>query len=150
MTAVAATPAHRQRLLRALGVTPWVRRDATPARTAPAQGEAMAAVDCVVVLPAGCAPAELDLLGRALHAYGAGLARAARIEVAGAAPPAPPVARHYLAFGEAAAAALRQVLAGDASVITVATPQELHRHGAAKRQLWVAMRGLRRQLAVWG
>ncbi len=68
-----ASSAHRERVLRALGVTPWVRRvpsDAAVEATeiAPA---AVSSGECVVLLPAGCSQRELDLVGRALMTSGA-------------------------------------------------------------------------------
>ena len=106
---------HRERVLRALGVTPWVRRVSASRPDGMAQPDlASSAVpgttggcDCVVILPAGCSTRELDLLGRALSAGGAMLARAARLTVSdGQLAANVPEARAYLVFGEAQAHAL--------------------------------------------
>ncbi|KRE88580.1 hypothetical protein ASG87_08335 [Frateuria sp. Soil773] len=158
-----ATPAsHRARVLRALGVAPWVLR-------APGQGAAMAAsvsageppgtdaapvpaLACAVVLPGGCATRELDLLGRALTAYGAGLARAARIAVADGQVAGPlPQVRAYLVFGEAQARALGRDLPAaamaQAQIVLADEPPQILATAAGKRRLWSAMRQLRRALA---
>src|SRR5215469_1660374 len=110
----AAAPLHRDRVLRALGVTPWVRRNVAAAVVAEpiSQETAVAATagDCVVLLPAGCSPRELDLVGRALMSCGPVVARAPRIEVSNGRLPAAPEARAYLVFGEAQAHALGREL----------------------------------------
>lgn len=147
---------HRQRVLRALGVTPWALRSAgTPqaepaaSTIAPAIPETQAA-HCVVLLPAGCATRELDLLGRALCAFGPGLARAARIEVGDSGLVDLPVARAYLAFGEAQAHALGRELPAErqrqAHIVLADTPQRVLADAQGKRRLWHALRQLRRAL----
>jgi hypothetical protein len=157
MAALAPAVAHRERLLRALGVTPWVRR-ATVAE--PVGGESSPVVDamatlvsgeCIVVLPAGCSPRELDLVGRALMACGAALARAPRIEVSNGQLPAAPEARAYLVFGEAQAHALGRELPAAAlsraHIVLADEPASVLASGAGKRRLWNALRSLRRALA---
>jgi len=154
---------HRARLLRALGVTPWVRRQPfadpmipgafdTSETVAEAQGMPG---DSIVVLPAGCPVALLDLLGRAFSAYGPSLARAARIEVG---PDGQlghvPEARAYLVFGQAQAHALGRVLPAAvlnrAQIVLADEPHEIRANGAGKRRLWNALRSLRRALAKGG
>jgi hypothetical protein len=148
--------AHRARLLRALGVTPWVRRAvAAPATAQAAPAPLPAAVevpsgDCVVVLPAGCDPKALDLLGRALSAFGPALARAARIEVRDGGLAVAPVARAYLVFGEAQARALGRelpaALLNQAHIVLADEPAAVHAGAAGKRRLWNALRSVRRAL----
>jgi hypothetical protein len=156
MAALAPAVAHRERLLRALGVTPWVRRAAV---AEPVGGDspvvdAMATLvsgECIVVLPAGCSPRELDLVGRALMACGAALARAPRIEVSNGQLPAAPEARAYLVFGEAQAHALGRELPAAAlsraHIVLADEPASVLASGAGKRRLWNALRSLRRALA---
>jgi hypothetical protein len=148
---------HRARLLRALGVTPWVRRhgvsDAVPA-VATAVIDAGSA-DSVVLLPAGCPVPLLDLLGRAFQAYGPVLARAARIEVgADGQLGHVPEARAYLVFGEAQAHALGRVLPAAvlhrAQIVLADEPHAIRTSGEGKRRLWNALRSLRRALADGG
>ena len=154
------TASHRDRVLRALGVTPWVLRApadlptdiATPAQpiAGPDGGPA-----CVVVLPEGCSTRELDLLGRALNACGATLARAARVTVRGGQLAADvPEARAYLVFGEAQAHALGRTLPAAAmhrAQIVLADELALVLTSAgAKRRLWSALRSVRRALAAAG
>ena len=154
MNTPAAAPAHRARVLRALGVTPWRLRAPEPAAAAAVPGAppgaAAAVADCVVLLPAGCAARELDLLGRAFSAFGANLARAARIEV-GEGMPAIPHARAYLALGAAQAHALGRELPAEvmhrAHIVLADTPGEVLAGGAGKRRLWSALRSLRHALA---
>ncbi|SFS06708.1 hypothetical protein SAMN05216570_2176 [Dyella sp. OK004] len=162
MSAVAhlsASPSHRTRVLRALGVMPWVQRAAASSRTndtlavtAP-MPEAQVG-DCVVLLPAGCDTKALDLLGRALHAFGPALARAARIEVRDGQLSAAPVARAYLVFGEAQAHALGRELPAatlnQAHIVLADEPAGVHASAAGKRRLWQALRNLRRALAQSG
>ncbi len=109
------------------------------------------AVHCVVVLPGGCMPRELDLLGRALCAFGAGLARAARVEVTDGRLAALPSARAYLAFGEAQAHALGRELPVElqqrAQIVLADVPGQVLADAAGKRRLWNALRHLRRALA---
>jgi len=154
MAAVAsADAAHRARVLRALGLTSWRRRQAAPADDATAP--AAAPTDCVVLLPAACGARELDLLGRALTSGGAPLARAARVRVQpGEAEIAVPQSRAYLACGEAQAHALGRSLpmqvTAQAQIVLVDEPARLLGDAAAKRRLWIALRTLRRSLAAAG
>ena len=155
-----ATTDHRDRVLRALGVTPWVRRAAPVTVVAGAQHDPVAAetnggVACVVVLPEGCSTRELDLLGRALNACGAMLARAARVTVSGGQLAADlPEARAYLVFGEAQAHALGRVLPAaamhQAQIVLADEPALVLTSADAKRRLWSALRSLRRTLATAG
>lgn len=156
MAALAPATAHRERLLRALGVTPWVRRAivAEPVGGESPMVDAMATLvsgECIVVLPAGCSPRELDLVGRALMACGAALARAPRIEVSNGQLPATPEARAYLVFGEAQAHALGRELPAAAlsraHIVLADEPASVLASGAGKRRLWNALRSLRRALA---
>ncbi|WP_266158170.1 hypothetical protein [Dyella silvatica] len=153
---VVAGQAHRARLLRALGVTPWVRRQAAVAQAlieAPSIAAAPAG-ECVVLLPAGGLPRALDLLGRALCAYGPSLARAARIEVADGRLLNVPEARAYLVFGQAQAHALGRELSAEvlnrAHIVLADEPGEVLSSAVGKRRLWSALRSLRRALAVAG
>lgn len=148
-----ASMAHRERVLRALGVTPWVRRAAPEPVAFDEPGPvAMAGAlgDCVVLLPAGCSPRELDLVGRALMSFGAVLARAPRIEVANGQLPAAPEARAYLVFGEAQAHALGRELPAAAlsraHIVLADEPAGVLASAAGKRRLWNALRSLRRAL----
>jgi hypothetical protein len=142
-------------MLRALGITPWVRRVAAPVAAAVAEPSAppAASAACVVLLPDGCAPRALDLLGRALAAYGPELARAGRILVRDGRPAAavPPV-RAYLVFGQAQAQALGHELPAavmnQAQIVLVEEPGQLLASGEGKRRLWTALRQLRRALAT--
>lgn len=156
MAGFAHATSHRERLLRALGVTPWVRRAvaAEPMAGDIAAVDVMANVvsgDCIVVLPAGCSPRELDLVGRALMACGAAMARAPRIEVSNGQLPAAPEARAYLVFGEAQAHALGRELPAAAlsraHIVLADEPASVLASGAGKRRLWNALRSLRRALA---
>lgn len=151
--------ARRARMLRALGVTPWVRRENAAAAAQPAVESAHAPAptpaSCVVVLPDGCAPRALDLLGRALSAYGPEVARAGRIMVKDGRPDtAVPPVRAYLVFGQAQAHALGRELPAavmnQAQIVLADEPQQLLADGAGKRRLWAALRQLRRALAVTG
>lgn len=155
MAALAPVSNHRERVLRALGVVPWVRRVAPAAiETAPAETvESMAvAGDCIVVLPAGCSARELDLLGRALMACGPLVARAARIEVSEGKLPGAPEARAYLVLGEAQAHALGRELPATvlsrAHIVLADEPASVLASGAGKRRLWNALRSLRRALSL--
>lgn len=157
MSMLQAGATHRARVLRALGVTPWVRR-APPPAVVPARDEPVAAagsVACVVVLPQGCGTRELDLVGRALGACGAVLARAARVTVsAGQLAGEVPVARAYLVFGETQAHALGRALPAavmrDAQIVLADEPALVLARAEAKRRLWNALRSLRRALAAAG
>jgi hypothetical protein len=153
-----ADTVHRARVLRALGMVPWVRR-AAPAplaaqsiTVAPAQGDDAPGA-CVVVLPGSCATRELDLLGRTFGACGAWLARAARVSVnaAGELAEEPPSARAYLVFGETQAHALGRSLPAEvmqrAQIVLVDEPSQVLSHAASKRRLWIALRTLHRALA---
>ena len=154
-----AADRQRTRVLRALGVVPWVQRAAaagTPAAAAPPLQVApvlAAGVACVVVLPDSCGTRELDLLGRVLNACGATMARAARVRVtAGELAGEVPDARAYLVFGDAQAHALGRRLSTEAMlraeiVLADELPSVLTA-GAAKRRLWSALRNLRRALAA--
>ena len=147
-----ADGSHRTRVLRALGLTPWVRRAAAIAPAVEETPSADGAVPCVVILPEGCSARELDLLGRALHAGGAALARAARLAVRGGQlAPQVPRARTYLVFGDAQAHALGRVLPaavmGEALIVLADAPDRVLSDAAAKRRLWNALRSLRRALA---
>jgi hypothetical protein len=152
---------HRARVLRALGVTPWVRRalpgDAAcvtePGRAVDVTADIAAGVACVVVLPEGCSTRELDLLGRAFNAFGALLARAARVTVSGGQLIANvPEARAYLVFGEAQAHALGRTLSPAvmqrAQIVLADEPALVLTRADAKRRLWSALRSLRRGLAL--
>lgn len=154
-----AVPAsHRARVLRALGVTPWIRREAPFAAGQPPQPQRAAAasdgVACVVVLPHGCSTRELDLLGRALAACGAALARAARVTVSDGGLAGVPEAAAYLVLGEAQAHALGRALPAGvmqrALIVLADEPALLLTRADAKRRLWSALRSLRRALATAG
>ena len=156
---MSAAPAvsHRARVLRVLGVTPWVRRAASEPVVAVMEPAIDAAADvaCVVVLPEGCSTRELDLLGRALNACGAMLARAARVTVKqGQLAAGVPAARAYLVFGEAQAHALGRSLPADvmrdAQIVLADEPALVLTRADAKRRLWNALRSLRRALATAG
>jgi hypothetical protein len=148
--------AHRGRVLRALGLTPWQRRQVADVEALVADEvppSAAASADCVVLLPAGCDARELDLLGRALTSGGSALARAARVKVQpGEEEIAVPQARAYLACGEAQAHALGRSLpmqvTAQAQIVLVDEPARLLGDAAAKRRLWIALRTLRRSLAA--
>jgi len=149
---------RRTRMLRALGVTPWVRRAvAVPAEAwmEPAAVPVVVPASCVVLLPDGCAARELDLLGRALAAYGPELARAGRILVKDGRPgSAVPPVRAYLVFGQAQAHALGRELPAavmnQAQIVLADEPSQVLANGGGKRRLWTALRQLRRALAVSG
>ncbi|HEY4144255.1 hypothetical protein [Pinirhizobacter sp.] len=141
---------------RLLGLSPMRLRSRGPtvadSTMAPAATSAadMPGAACVLILPAGCGAAALDMLGRAVQAYGPVLARAARIEVRDGRLADVPAARAYLAFGSEQAQALGRelpaaVLAA-AEVVLVDPPTALQGDGAAKRRLWTAMRAVRRAL----
>jgi len=155
-----ADASHRDRLLRALGVTPWVRRapagsSAPAAESVPFAAASGSGVACVVVLPEACSTRELDLLGRAFNACGAALARAARVTVqAGQLAGNVPEARAYLVFGEAQAHALGRALPAavmhKAQIVLADEPALVLTSAGAKRRLWSALRSLRRALATAG
>ncbi|SFW36115.1 hypothetical protein [Luteibacter sp. UNCMF366Tsu5.1] len=147
---MAAAPDRRQRLLGAMGITPWRLRvggvapepEVAPANDTARGGSAV----CVVVLPAGCSERELDLVGRALRAYGAVTGRAARLEVGERGLGDVPAARAYLVFGEAQARALGRDLPAAvmsaAQIVLVDTPSAILVDPAAKRRLWNGLRAL--------
>jgi len=154
MNAVVASQAHRARVLRALGVVAWRKRESAAASSVaqvlPPEPSASAGV--VVLLPSGCAVRELDLLGRALSAFGPLLARAPRIEARDDESMQIPHAPAYLVFGQAQAHALgralpAQVMRG-AHIVLADTPAEILRQSSSKRRLWQALRTLRRALAT--
>lgn len=154
--AAAQALSHRGRVLRALGVTPWVRRVAASAPATPdvpvsqEAATSIASGDCVVVLPAGCSPRELDLIGRALMTAGPAVARAPRIQVTDGQLPSAPEARAYLVFGEAQAHALGReppaATLSRAHIVLADEPAAVLASGAGKRRLWNALRSLRRAL----
>jgi hypothetical protein len=156
MNALIASPAHRTRVLRALGVVPWRRRSAAAIPVEQTTVSAAAALpssaNVVVVLPPGCAVRELDLLGRALCAFGPHLARAARIEATDSETMQVPHAQAYLVFGQAQAHALGRALPADimrdAHIVLVDAPAEVLGQAPAKRRLWHALRTMRRALAA--
>jgi hypothetical protein len=155
MSALIASPAHRTRVLRALGVVPWRRRvmAAMPELSiAEPAADYAANAAVVVVLPPGCAVREHDLLGRALCAFGPQLARAARVEASDTMQV--PHARAYLVFGQAQAHTLGRALPADvmrdAHIVLVDAPTEILGQAAAKRRLWQALRSVYRALASGG
>lgn len=155
MNALVASQAHRTRLLRALGVVPWRRRVTTevPAPFASASAvELSAGNGVVVVVPPGCAVRELDLLGRALCAFGPLLARAARVEATDSETMQVPHAKAYLVFGQAQAHTLGRALPADvmrdAHIVLADAPNEVLGQAASKRRLWQALRAMRRALAT--
>ncbi len=154
MAAALASTGRRERLLRVMGVTPWrLRAPAASAANEPAAMAFTAAVDavtCVVIVPAGCTGRELDLVGRALHGFGAAFARAARLEVRDGKIGGVPPAGIYLAFGEEQARALGRELSaavlGSAHIVLVDEPSRVWAEASAKRRLWNALRTLRRAM----
>lgn len=160
MSAVVASPAHRARVLRALGMVAWQRRataEAAPAASAAQLADVQslpASAGVVVVLPPGCAVRELDLLGRALSAFGPRLARAPRIEALDGDAMQVPHAPAYLVFGQAQAHALGRALPAqvmrDAHIVLADAPADILAQSSAKRRLWLALRTLRRALADGG
>jgi hypothetical protein len=150
--------AHRARVLRALGVTPWVRRSVASGLVE-AAAELLESVDaiesgqrCVVVLAQGASGRELSLLDRALRSAGPALAQAVHVAVRDGQLVEVPPADAYLVFGEAQAHALGRTLAADvlqrAQIVLVDPLAALLSDPAAKRRLWMALRGLRRTLAA--
>lgn len=147
---MAAAPARRQRLLKVMGITPWRLRagpvpvgpESMPANEAVSAGQ----VACVVVLPAGASERELDLVGRALRAFGPVTGRAARLEAGERGLGEIPVARAYIVFGEAQARALGRDLPAAvmsaAQIVLVDTPAAILTDPAAKRRLWNGLRTL--------
>lgn len=152
--------ARRHQVLQAMGITPWVRRvheaDA-PTPAAPVETPAVEppAARCIVVLPAQLPARTMDVLGRSLHAAGAGIARAGRVLVADGQPQSPvPHAPAYLVFGQAQAHALGRELPAAvmsrAHIALVDAPEALFAGAEGKRRLWAALRQLRRALAAAG
>ncbi|NII12014.1 hypothetical protein [Oleiagrimonas sp. C23AA] len=150
--------AHRQRMLRAMGITPMRLRHVSAAQLPPAETIAAdvptspmaAAAPLALVLPAGTEPRLLDLLGRAMQVGGAAFARAPRLEVVDGQLRQPPVhAGAYLAFGQEQARALGRALPVEvmsvAQVMLVEPPEAL-RLADGKRKLWSAMHALWRQV----
>ncbi|MBU6249410.1 MAG: hypothetical protein KGN77_16875 [Xanthomonadaceae bacterium] len=141
-----------------MGISPWVRRHPSTGVPAEAPVGSPAAVEapaarCIVVLPAQLPPRTLDLLGRAFHAAGAGIARAGRILVADGKPQSPvPHAPAYLIFGQAQAHALGRELPAPvmdrAHIALVESPETIITGAEGKRRLWAALRQLRRALAA--
>jgi hypothetical protein len=156
MSAVVASPVHRARVLRALGVVAWRRRAVAEATSVASPVQATEArqlpAGVVVVLPRGCAVRELDLLGRALSAFGPLLARAPRIEALDGESMQVPHAPAYLVFGQAQAHALGRALPAqvmrDAHIVLADAPSDILTQASAKRRLWQALRTLRRALAA--
>ncbi|UPG93420.1 hypothetical protein [Luteibacter aegosomatissinici] len=153
----AVSPARRERLLKVMGVTPWRLRDvgagaavAGDRHHAVNEGGQGDRVPCVVVLPAGASERELDLVGRALRAFGPVMGRAARLEAGERGLGHVPVAAHYLVFGEAQARALGHELPAAvmsaAQIVLVDPPAALVADAAAKRRLWNGLRALGRSL----
>lgn len=148
--------AHRARVLRALGITPWTRRAPVrapaPDDTAQAAVEVVASGACVVVLGEHNSTRELDLLGRALNAGGATWARAARVTVRDGQLPGVPAASAYLVFGAAQAHALGRSLPVEvmqsAQIMLVDDLAQVLTDAGAKRRLWSALRRLRQTLAT--
>ncbi|HEY8586489.1 MAG TPA: hypothetical protein VIL60_07115 [Rhodanobacter sp.] len=160
MSAPARQPvdaAHRDRVLRALGVTPWVQRAVSVGTGVSFHADlsahgAVTGHRCVVVLPSGCSTRELDLVGRALVAGGAAFARAARITVSDGELKDVPAARAYLVFGEAQAHALGRALPvatmQQAQIVLADEPGMVLTRAESKRRLWSALRTVRRALAA--
>lgn len=154
--AMHAAEARRAQVLRAMGVTLYRLRDAGPAAPADSAPTPVAIApapvhaQCVLVLPAGCTSRQMDLVGRAMAAFGAAFARAPRMMAVDDELPAPiPAAAAYLAFGEAQARALGRALpAATMAYAQVALLDEPAQLSAAdgKRRLWNALKTLRRGL----
>lgn len=149
----AASAERREHLLKAMGVTPWrLRGVAAAAEAVVAGNDALQGdrVPCVVVLPAGASERELELVGRALRAFGPVMGRAARLEAGERGLGQVPAAAHYLVFGEAQARALGHELPAAvmsaAQIVLVDTPSALIADAAAKRRLWNGLRALGRSL----
>lgn len=155
MPALRTLPAARRtRVLQALGIAPWRLRvgEQLPADAAAREPAQAPTAACVVVWPGRCATRELDLLGRALTAYGVDLARAARVSVDDGQVSGPlPQVRAYLVFGEAQARALGRELPAEvmqqAQIVLADEPHQILASASGKRRLWLAMRQLRRTLA---
>jgi hypothetical protein len=143
---------RRERLLRVMGVTPWRLRvgDVAPGDSVESANEANLGdtVGCVVILPAGSSARELDLLGKALRAFGPITGRAARLEVGERGLGQVPVASAYIVFGDAQAHALGRDLPtavlSAAQIVLVDPPSTILVDAAAKRRLWNGLRALGR------
>lgn len=158
MAEAAAAMAHRARVLRALGVSALRLRTGSADLAAsqpgviPEAASLPGALACVAVLPDGMAPRSMDVLGRALQAFGAHFARAPRIKVSHGEPTqAMPLAHVYVILGQAQAQALGRVLSAAqlqvAQVLLVDAPDRLHL-ASGKRQLWQVLKRARRTLAA--
>lgn len=159
MTNVVDTQAdHRQRVLRALGVTLYGLRGrfrpdqgVTPADEAASMSMTAAAdgaAACVLVLPGDCDARQRTQVEHIMQALGGVFAQAVQVGVAGGELTAEvPPAHAYLAFGEAQARALGRSLSSDAvnqaQVVLLDAPEALF-DAAGKRRLWQAVGGLRR------
>ncbi|MET0936735.1 MAG: hypothetical protein ABWX83_12125 [Luteibacter sp.] len=153
---MSAAPARRERLLRVMGVTPWRLRvgDVAAEGAIEPANDVVAGdrIGCVVILPGGSSERELELLGRALRAFGPVTARAARLEVGERGLGQVPVAATYLVFGEAQARALGRDLPAAvmsaAHIVLVDPPSAILADAAAKRRLWNGLRALGRAFAT--
>lgn len=140
---------RRQRILRALGVTPYALRERREVDALPAsKGDGTGPVSCVLVMPEGCTERLQRLVMRVMQALGDGFAGAPRTVVKAGDLDAPvPTASAYLAFGETQARALGRSLPAAvmaaAEVLLLDEPQALLEAGG-KRRLWQAVSGLRR------
>ncbi|WP_213948767.1 hypothetical protein [Luteibacter sp. dw_328] len=147
-----AVAERRERLLRVMGVTPWRLRvgEVATADSVVSANEAGVGdhVGCVVILPAGSSARELELLGKALRAFGPVTGRAARLEVGERGLGQVPAAGAYLVFGEAQARALGRDLPAAvlsaAQIVLVDPPSTILVDAAAKRRLWNGLRALGR------
>ena len=161
--AAVALDTRRRAALQAMGITPWVMRERAPALPEPVMADAAVTSSraaqpsgrCVVLLPAGADARALDLLGRALTACGAEIARAGRIRVTdGQLSDAVPHAPVYLVFGQAQAHALGRELPAavmsDAHIALVDEPGPPLFAADGKRRLWAALRQARRALGRTG
>lgn len=162
--AAVALDTRRRAALQAMGITLWVLRQRAEVELAPPavdEGVAVAAREsqprgrCVVLLPAVAEARALDLLGRALTACGAEIARAGRIRVAdGQLSETVPHAAVYLVFGQAQAHALGRELPAavmsEAHIALVDEPAALLSGADGKRRLWAALRQARRVLGARG
>lgn len=148
--------AHRARVLRALGLMPWVRREQGGAPLAHAEAApvlaAAAASAFVLVLPQDVGAPERDMLARALAAADVMFAQAPQVSPRDGELLDVPVAAAYLVFGQAQAHALGRCLDAAAlqraQIVLVDAPSALLVDAAAKRRLWTALRGLRRMTAA--
>lgn len=158
MATVNARTDHRQRLLRALGVTPYgLRARFRPDQDGVDAGDAVLATPsttsadasaCVLILPGDCNARDRAHVQQIMQALGGVFAQAPQVDVdADQLQSSPPHARAYLAFGEAQARALGRSLPVDvmaqAEVLLLDVPGAL-RKADGKRRLWQAVGGLRR------